>query len=423
MKTIYTGKGRITLLTLLAIWSISLVVDLPGLAITPVLSELDTIFPHATHLEIQLLSVLPNFCIIPFILLSGKMSTSRSKTSLINLGMAIFLAAGVACFFARSMTALIVISCGIGIGCGIVIPLAAGVIADFFTGEPRMRQMGIKSGIANFTLVLCTLAVGWMGGRDWHLPFVVYLIPVVPLCLSPFLRDDYVRRTEQLNPAASPVQTATARPDATSRSEAYKSAVTSRKSRRRTIAGIMIFYFAITICTITISYYIPFVMQDYGMPDSWTGIVTSVFFLFITLAGFTLPFLVRTFRNSLTLWAMIMMIGGLVLIVLFRSLWIYIAAVVAVGLGYGMLQPIFYNKASMLAPDTNDSTRVLSFVMAANYLGTAVTPLIFTGLKDAFHIPGHDFTFWLSIAVLASVLVWNLLKRQSFIFYTSPSDT
>lgn len=29
MKSIYTGKGSISLLTLIAIWSISLVVDLP----------------------------------------------------------------------------------------------------------------------------------------------------------------------------------------------------------------------------------------------------------------------------------------------------------------------------------------------------------------------------------------------------------
>lgn len=69
-----TGKGTITLPALLAIWSVSLVVNLPGLAVSPMLGNLDRIFPHASDLEIQLLTVLPNLLIIPFVLFSGKLS-------------------------------------------------------------------------------------------------------------------------------------------------------------------------------------------------------------------------------------------------------------------------------------------------------------------------------------------------------------
>ena len=76
---INTGKGTISLITLIAIWSISLTVNLPGLAITPMLGNLDKIFPHTSELEIQLLTVLPNLFIIPFVLLSGRLSLSKSK--------------------------------------------------------------------------------------------------------------------------------------------------------------------------------------------------------------------------------------------------------------------------------------------------------------------------------------------------------
>ena len=50
MKKIYTGKGYISALTLLAIWSLSLVVDLPGLAVSPVVSVIDKVFPGSTQL-------------------------------------------------------------------------------------------------------------------------------------------------------------------------------------------------------------------------------------------------------------------------------------------------------------------------------------------------------------------------------------
>ena len=129
MKYVYTGYKKITFISLIALWSISLVVNLPGLAISPLLSDLDKIFPHASQLEIQLLTVLPNLFIIPFVLLSGKLSVSKDKTYLVVIGLVIYLLSGIAYFFARSMPSLIIISCFLGIGCGIVIPLAAGMLA------------------------------------------------------------------------------------------------------------------------------------------------------------------------------------------------------------------------------------------------------------------------------------------------------
>ncbi|MDE6422399.1 MAG: MFS transporter, partial [Muribaculaceae bacterium] len=71
---IKTGKSPMTLMTYLAIMSISLIVNLPGLAVTPMLGTLTTIFPHTTQLEKQLLTALPNLLIIPFVLMSGKLS-------------------------------------------------------------------------------------------------------------------------------------------------------------------------------------------------------------------------------------------------------------------------------------------------------------------------------------------------------------
>ncbi|MDE5649649.1 MAG: MFS transporter, partial [Duncaniella sp.] len=173
---INTGKGTISLMTLIAIWSISLTVNLPGLAITPMMGNLDKIFPHTSELEIQLLTVLPNLFIIPFVLLSGKLSLSKDKINIVIIALAIYLASGILYLFAKSMVALIVISCLLGMGCGLLIPFAAGLLADTFVGKYRMRQLGIKSGISNMALVAATYIVGWLNHGNWHLPFLVYLI-------------------------------------------------------------------------------------------------------------------------------------------------------------------------------------------------------------------------------------------------------
>lgn len=434
MLRINTGKGSITAMTLIAVWSISLVVDLPGLAISPIMSQLDVIFPHASDLEIQLLSMLPNFCIFPFILLSGRLSMSRNRLLLINLGMAIFLAGGIACFFAKSMPALIIISCVIGVGCGLVIPLAAGVIAELFVGVQRVRQMGIKSGIANITLIFATLVVGWIGAKNWHLPFMVYLVPIIPLLLSPFLTDKYLKKTAVFTPEAPAEGTAdktvaanstpapnpvhvtelSARPDTP-----LAIARSSRANTVRCVWGIIIFYFVITVCTDTVTYYLPFVFQDDKMPDSYTSIVTSAFFLSITLAGFILPYVLKWLKNRLTFVCMTCMLAGLLLLAIFHNLVFTTAASLLLGFGYGLLQPVFYTKASLLSDNSFSATRTISYIMTANYLGTAVTPLIFTGIKDLFHISGPTFPFWFGLGLLAVLFIVSLIKSRSFVFYTS----
>ena len=71
---INTGQGTIPLITLIGIWSVSALTSLPGLAVSPILGELSTIFPHATELDIQMLTSLPSLLIIPFVLLAGKLA-------------------------------------------------------------------------------------------------------------------------------------------------------------------------------------------------------------------------------------------------------------------------------------------------------------------------------------------------------------
>ncbi|MBD5163571.1 MAG: MFS transporter, partial [Bacteroidales bacterium] len=187
-----TGKGTISMIVVLAIWSLSLAVDLPGLAVTPIEGSLRSIFTDATDFKIQLLTVLPNLVIIPFVLLSGKLSESKHKIAVIALGTIMYIAAGILSIFSSSLNMLIILSCLLGAGCGLILPFSTGLIADVFTGKYRVKQMGIISAIGNIALVLATFAVGYLVAGDlthtWHRAFFVYLIPLISLVLIPFLK-------------------------------------------------------------------------------------------------------------------------------------------------------------------------------------------------------------------------------------------
>lgn len=149
---IQTGQGTIPLITLIGIFSISALNALPGLAVSPILGDLNKIFPSATDLEIQMLSSLPSLLIIPFILLSGKLTEKVNNLLLLQVGLTIFGVSGILYLLSGKMWQLIAISAMLGIGSGLIVPLSTGLISRYFVGGYRTRQFGYSSAITNITL-------------------------------------------------------------------------------------------------------------------------------------------------------------------------------------------------------------------------------------------------------------------------------
>lgn len=394
---IETGSGTISLVSLIAILSISLVVNLPGLAISPVMGKLTHIFPTASQLEIQLLTVLPNLFIIPFVLLSGRLSVSSGKIKLIVLGLLIYLTSGALYFFADSMWQLIAISSLLGVGCGILIPLAAGLIADRFTGKYRMKQLGIKSGIANISLVGATLLVGILANYGWRLPFVVYLLPIIPLMLSWFIGSGNEGSVPQ---------------------DENEYQLDSEKSSPQTIKkllGVTGLYGFYTYTVVIISYYLPFIVQLRHIDSSSLGVITSMFFLSIVVPGFFLTSIIKVFKQRSVLISSVSLALGIIVVILASHTWHYIAAMIFMGFGYGVVQPIVYDKASLIAPKSK-VTLFLSIVLAVNYVSVSASPFIIDMFKKLFGSESPLFPFVFNLVLMGCFIVYALIFRNKFIF-------
>lgn len=400
---IQTGRGFIPLTTLLAIWSISLVVNLPGLAITPILGNIEQVFPTASQLEVQLLTILPNLFIIPFVLLAGKLSVSKSKIKIVITALSIYTISGVLYLFAETMPQLIIISCLLGVGCGLLIPLAAGLVADFFVGKYRMQQLGIKSGIANMSLVLATFAVGWLADKGWHLPFLVYLLPIIPLALTPFLWGDRGKPSKPTTAAGK------------KRARSSTAAGSLDKPKMWALAG---FYGFLTYAVIVISYYMPFLAHQYNISDTTLGTIISLFFLSIMLPGFVLPWVIRIVQPRTTLVMMSMMAVGLALILFADRAWMFGLAVVMMGVSYGTFQPLIYEKATEAATGKK-TTLALSIVLIMNYIAVTVAPFIIDQLRALFGTHSDKFPFLVNLIMVLIVTVLSYFYRQSFVFKSS----
>lgn len=388
--TIDTGKGKIPLIALVAIWSVSAIVSLPGLAISPILDDMQSIFPHASELEVQMLESLPSLLIIPFMLLSGRWAVKGNKIRLLVVGTAIFLLSGVWCTTSYSLVELIIASTLVGVGAGMIIPLSTGLIVDYFTGDKRVNQLGISSAVNNLTLVIATTAVGYLADVEWHLAFVVYLLPVVTLLLIPAL--------SRTKPAPEP-----------------KSGAQNRQTTLnvKVIAGLVLFYFAITYTSLIVTYNTSYVASLAGMHSGESGIIISLFFLAIMAPGFMLNRIIAIFGRMVNLWSLVAMSVGLLLMSLTHpSATTLTIGAILTGLGYGVMQPIIYDKAATNAPP-HLSTLALAIVMTTNYLAILVAPFMIDGIDHIFHATNHTFAYLFNSIVVLIIAIATALTYKS----------
>ena len=400
---INTGQGTIPLITLIGIWSVSALTSLPGLAVSPILGELSTIFPHATELDIQMLTSLPSLLIIPFVLLAGKLAEKRDVIRLLRGGLWLFAASGVLYLFSSRMWQLMAVSALLGIGAGLIIPLSTGLISRYFTGEYRVRQFGYSSAITNMTLVVATAVTGYLAEVHWRLPFAVYLLPLISLVLSAYLKKDAASVTiKQAAAIIPPIQS---------------TPVISGKYgiHIRHLVQLMLFYGLVTYVVLAVTFNLPFLMEAHHFSSGNSGLMISLFFLAIMAPGFMLDSLVKLLGNKTKLYSLLAIAIGLLLIWISPTEWLIVPGCILVGLGYGIIQPLIYDKTVDTAIPQK-TTLALAFVMVMNYLAILLSPFITDFFQWIFHTGSQEFPFIFNLCITILIMYWAYAKKEEFLF-------
>ncbi len=399
---IQTGQEPIPLITLVGIWSISALNALPGLAVSPILGKLSVIFPTSSELDIQMLSSLPSLLIIPFIILSGKLTEKVNNILLLQVGLIIFALSGVLYLLSTQMWQLIAVSALLGIGSGMIVPLSTGLISRFFVGAYRTKQFGYSSAITNLTLVLATVVTGYLAEVSWHLPFVVYLLPVVSFVLSFYLKAHI-----------SPL------PPGDTMSGGAFPAIQGLKPGRfgielRKLVPLMLFYGLVTYLALIVTFNLPFLMKEYHFTSGNSGIMISLFFLAIMAPGFFLDKIVTRLKELTNFYSLLSIGLGLLLILIAPTEWLIGPGCMLVGLGYGVLQPVVYDKTSRTAVHRK-MTLALALVMAMNYLAILACPFLLDFFATLFHSSSQRFPFIFNIIITGCAVVWAYVKRDTFL--------
>ncbi len=374
--------------------------SIPGLAISPIMGDLTKIFPGTSALETQMLEVGPNFAAIPFVFLGGWIGTKFNNNRLTFWTCLFFGCMGVLFFFVKSMIMLILLSFLIGIAAGILSPLASAFIADMFDGDKRSAQYGYTSATLNLVLMGCVIATGYLAKINWRLPFLIYLLPFVPLFFSKGF-GKYITDPSKLRNAEAAKQNVP--------KVHYKF---SKEVNIKMLVRYCAFYFFITLVIAAISLYIPFLFKD----SSVAGDLTSVLFFGIMASGYTLNWCLRILKNWVAVVVILAIaVGFLLIVVAPASIWLVGVGILIATYFYGIAQPAYYNKLSK-ASSRVALTLTLAWFASMDSIGNVVAPFIIDGVAKVFHestqahpVVAFQICLWMALAAAAIVIIRKIV--------------
>ncbi len=403
---ISNGISYIPLTVAIGIWSVSALTALPGLAITPILGDLQSVFPKASQMEIQLLGSLPSLLIIPFILISGYLTQKVNMFKLLIVGLVLFGGTGVLYLVASKMWQLLIISVLLGIGAGIIVPLSTGLISVFFSGKARTKQLGLNSAISNLTVVGATFVTGFLANSSWKLPFAVYLLPFIALFLVAPIKRHWPTEEKISSSMLGGIKVP------------HKSSTKAKYGKwgikLNELYGIMVLYGVLTFIVSVVIFYIPFRVTGKDA-ESINSFIISLYFLSIMAPGLILNNIIREFKGVTIIGSLLLIVVGFFIGSVTNSISALTISSILIGVGYGIIQPICYDKTVEISTKKMN-TLALAFVMCVNYLAILICPIVIDAVKGWFNISSHLFSFSLATSLSILLLAWSLIGSKSFLF-------
>ena len=403
-KGIKSGYGT-SVLPLWAVFNLYVIficTSIPGLAISPIMGKLTHIFPGTSPLMSQMLEIGPNLAAIPFVFLGGWIGTKFNNNKLTFWTCLFYSICAILFFFipsghASGMLFLIALSFLIGIAAGVLSPLSTAFIADMFGGTKRTAQYGYTSATLNLVLMGCTIATGYLAKIDWHLPFLIYLLPIIPLFFAKGFKKYITDPTKIRAKDAAANQ---------GQKVHYKF---SQQVNIGMLVRYCIFYFVITFVIAAISLYLPFRYSD----SATAGDLTSILFFGIMLSGYLLNYVLKIMKKGVAIICMIAIAGGFLLMSITSE-------VILVGLGiliatffYGIAQPYYYDRLSM-ASSRIALTLTLAWFASMDSIGNVVAAPVIDLIAKIFHrstTTDPNLAFWLCTALATLGLVIVIIRK------------
>ena len=376
-----------------ALLSVS-VFQMSMVALAPILSALETAFPTAPVLAVQMASTFLCLIMVLFALAANRIAEAIGRRSMILIAMLSILAAAIGgALLHGSLFMVYLWSSLIGAGVGLFVPAVLSIIMDVYEGDSRTKITSLQSVVVGVGGVALSLLTGALGERQWNAAFLAFLPALAALVLA-----------ARCIPAESKLRQALP--------EEKRSADANTRGGWRDIPGfvwlaaLQTFLFAILYFAFSTN--ISLYMAERGWNStSLMGVVTSVFMLGTCASSLLLKTVLRCVGHYIPAASFLMLTVSYALLFATGSLALMIAASFLAGSTLGFIFPyLVVNIGEKI--DASVSVLASSLVISvAPNSGSFVSPLLLTPITKALggNTVGARFVAAaIAAAVIAAVL-------------------
>ncbi len=365
----------------LSILSISFLMML-RLTISPALSVIGAaVNKDAT--EMQIMVIVASVVAIPFGFISGILSRNVKTKTILYIGLILYLIGGIGPMFVANFTFMIVCRALLGAGTGLFLPFAAGLIADFYTGEEFNMMIGLQSAAVAVGNIITSALAGVLASINWRLSFLIYAFAIISFFLVAFNIPEPEKKEK-------------------------------KEEEGKAFNGKMLFI-CIAIFIYAIIYFaffgfISYVVDELGGNAAQSGLASMVMTLLSLIAGIIFSKTITVLkRASLPIILFINVIGFYVMSQA-SSFGVLVIGAALVGIGFGLLMPYGTKRVIEAAP-ASAGTFANGMYMTFVNVGTAISPMLLavTGAIFGRQNDGQFIWFVSAIALVIGTIISVIL--------------
>ena len=372
--------------------------------IGPILADISKAFPGTSDTTVQFLMTFPILFTMILELISAKVSEKLPAKLLAIAGLVTIGAAGIlAVLFHGSLAILFVWGAVLGIGLGLVAPIAPGLINERFDGKEKLTMLGWQNSASTIGSMIMTFACGFLAVIGWNYGYLVYLICVPGIIFTLIgLKERPKAGSEKDIPETEET------PGEYKEEPRHK---TEKPKFRLVIWRDMLIACLFLMLYSAIPANISMLVAEKGAGDtSVAGILTTVFSLAGMLAGLVFGFLTGIFRKYTNTVGACVMAAGAFLMGIASGLPVMIIGCILAGASMSLVMAVCMGAASLLPGyETINS----ALILASTSVGIFITPLL-TSLTAVVTGSSAVFYRFLALAIIGIVLavITVILKRN-----------
>ena len=332
------------------ILSLSLLTIMAGAVVSPALANIAHAFSEEPYWKIKLVLTMPALFIIVFALLNGKIALLFSKKKVTLVALILYILGGAGGGLSTNLEMLLVFRALLGISVGLLMPLATGLIADFYSGETRANLMGKSTATSNLGGIIGTLISGFLAEITWQASFTVYLlaVPVFIMALI-FLKDPEVPKSVNTTPL-------------------------SLLKRPLLVSWMfMAFLTMIIFYTVPVNIAIYIEQMNFG-ESSLSGVAVSLLTGAGFVAGLSFSKAAKFFSSFFLSFCYFMISAGFLLIIYSPNTFVLLTSLFVLGLGLGWTVPNIFTEAVNSVPD-GYGVAAMGFITPSIFLGQFFSPI------------------------------------------------